>query len=165
MFSATRHVGFNDGMLWDPPESEAELKKPLEDGIAAWAKGEVFTFSIDAKEDGRFLGRIGIRKGEEDGVWNIGFWIHPDSQGNGFMTEAAQAILRFGFEELGAVRIEACYALWNKASGRVLEKVGMNFVRYIPKGFLKKGEWVEENLMAIDLSDWKPLNQSTLRLV
>jgi RimJ/RimL family protein N-acetyltransferase len=42
------------------------------------------------------------------------------------MTEAA---IEFGFETLGAARIESSYALWNKASQRRLEKIGLRIVR------------------------------------
>ena len=40
-------------------------------------------------------------------------------------------------------------------SERVLKKVGMRFVRYIPEGFKKRGQWVEENLLAIERAEWE----------
>lgn len=88
-------------------------------------------------------------------IWNIGFWTHPESQRQGIMTESVHAILRFGFEELLATRIEACHAIWNKASEKVLERNGMKFVRYIPQGFKKKGQWIDENLLAINKEEWE----------
>jgi len=47
VFSATRFDGFNDGMLWDPPEKEEELEKPLEDGRKAWEDGQAYNFTIE----------------------------------------------------------------------------------------------------------------------
>jgi RimJ/RimL family protein N-acetyltransferase len=71
------------------------------------------------------------------------------------MTEAAAAVLEFGFEVLSASEIEAAHAIWNIASRRVLEKIGMTFVRHLPQGFQKDGQWVEEDLLAISAADWR----------
>lgn len=71
------------------------------------------------------------------------------------MTEAAKAIIEFGFTVLDADRIEACHALWNTGSEKVLTRIGMKFVCYIAQGFQKHGKWVEENLLAIETEDWK----------
>ncbi len=70
------------------------------------------------------------------------------------MTEAAKAIVEFGFTVLEAERIEAYHALWNTSSKKVLKRIGMKFVRYIPQGFQKHGKWVEVNLLAIEIKDW-----------
>lgn len=153
IFSATRYEGFNDGMPWEPPKEESELMEPFKRGIKAWECQEGFGFSIYEKNNQDFIGRISIRK-EEDEIWNIGFWTHPLQQKKGYMTEAVGAILQFGFEQLNAERIEACYALWNKASEQVLKKNGMDFIEYIEKGFMKKGLWVEENLVGIRREQW-----------
>lgn len=141
-------------MLWDPPESEEELRKPYEANIKAWDAGDAYTFTIESTRTGEFIGRISIRRQAEENVWNLGFWTHPRHQGCGYMTETVEAIIAFGFSDLKASRIEACCALWNRASERVLAKNGMSFVRHIPKGFQKKGQWIEENLMAISRDEW-----------
>ena len=72
------------------------------------------------------------------------------------MTESVKAIL-VGFETLGAEKIEAYHALWNDQSERVLKRVGMEFIEYIPQGFMKKGKWVEENKLAITKEEWNKL--------
>jgi [ribosomal protein S5]-alanine N-acetyltransferase len=154
IFSATRVVGFNDGMLWEPPTHMDELYKPLHKNLLAWESGETFAFTITALHSEILLGRIGIRKGEQINVWNIGFWTHPEYQRQGYMTESAQACMEFGFNRLGAIRIEASHARWNKGSQRVLEKIGMKFMEYIPQGFQKKGQWIEENKMGITKEEW-----------
>jgi ribosomal-protein-alanine N-acetyltransferase len=154
IFSATRHKGFNDGMKWDAPAREQELHESYERTVRAWTHGDGYSFTIETKEPVTFIGRIGIRREQEAAVWSIGFWTHPEQQGKGFMSEVVPAILDLGFRQLGAVRIEACYALWNHASRRVLEKSGMTFVQFVPQGFQKWGNWVEENLYAITREIW-----------
>lgn len=155
VFEASQYPGFTDGMLWEPPSNKDELIGPYHNNVQAWQDGNAYTFSIDTKEPRSFIGRITIRQESEMGTWNIGFWMHPKHQGNGYMTEAVQRILEFGFEALNANKIVACHALWNQASARVLQKSGLRFIRHIPKGFKKRGEWCEENLLGITEEAWR----------
>jgi [ribosomal protein S5]-alanine N-acetyltransferase len=154
VFSATRFAGFNDGMQWEPPETIEELDRALSESLLAWDEGKIFSFTIADPDSNRLLGRIGIRKTERLNVWNLGFWMHPEHQGKGYMTESVLAILAFGFDRLGAIQIEASYALWNKSSQRVLEKVGMKSIAYIPHAFQKRGRWVEANKTSITKVKW-----------
>ncbi|WP_169154756.1 GNAT family N-acetyltransferase [Brasilonema bromeliae] len=161
VFSATRFQGFNDGMLWEAPQSIEELHEPLQRNLQAWDFGLAYTFTITCVYTSTFLGRISIRKHNEvEGVWNLGFWTHPEYQRQGYMTEAARAIVEFGFTVLEAERIEAYHALWNTGSEKVLKRIGMKFVCYIPQGFQKHGKWVEENLLAIERKDWRALKET-----
>jgi [ribosomal protein S5]-alanine N-acetyltransferase len=158
VFSATRFAGFNRGMQWEPPTTIDELDEPFRENLLAWEAGILFSFTIADPISDCLLGRIGIHKTNRLDVWNLGFWTHPEHQGRGYMTAAATAMIEFGFERLGATRIEASHALWNKASQRVLEKVGMRFTRYIPHAFQKKGQWIEANKMEITKREWVALN-------
>lgn len=156
VFSASRYPGFNDGMLWDPPVDRSELIAPLERSRKAWMDGTAFNFTIETNgENPARLGRITIRVDGGEGIWNVGFWTHPEHQGKGVMTEALAAILAFGFQELGAARISARYAVWNKASEKVLINNRLAFSMYIEKGFQKNGNWVSENEMVITAAAWK----------
>ena len=155
IFSATKQKGFNDGMLWDPPTSMEELIEPLQKGIKAWEEGRGYGFTIEDINTAEFLGRISIRETENENVWNVGFWTHPRHQGKGIMTEALSLILHFGFKDLQATSIDACYAIWNKASEKVLTNNGMSFIKYIEKAFKKHGKWVDENMVAIGLGEWE----------
>lgn len=144
IWSATRVAGFNDGMLWEPPKHIGELDEPLRRAEESWAEGDSFTWTIETRDADEFVGRISIRTEPGIGAWSIGFWIHPSVQGRGYATEAAKAIVEFGFAHLDARIITAAHATWNEASGRVLRHTGMRKVRLNPRGFRKKGEWVEE---------------------
>jgi len=144
VFSASRFPGFNDGMQWEPPTEKESIWGSLERCLQRWDKGEEYTFTVvDREEISLQLGRVSIRQSEGD--WSVGFWVHPEQQQRGVMTEALEAVLAFSFEKLKIRMISACYATWNKASERVLEKNGFQFVRYLPEGFQKKGAWVPEN--------------------
>ena len=158
VFSATRFNGFNDGMVWEAPKTQEELIAPLQNNKKAWEAGKGYTFTITEKEGAKPVGRISIRKTYQENRWNVGFWTHPESQKQGIMTETLKGILDFGFEELSATEIEACHALWNKASEKVLLRNGMKFERYLAEGFKKNGEWVEENLLVINREQWNKIS-------
>jgi [ribosomal protein S5]-alanine N-acetyltransferase len=160
IFEATRVPEFHKGMESEAPETIEQLYDALTENSLAWAAGRLFSFTIADPSSNRLIGRIGIHKNNRLGVWNLGFWTHPEHQGRGYMTESVTAIIAFGFDRLDAAQIEACYALWNKSSQRVLEKAGMKFVGYIPHAFQKKGRWIEANKMRITKQEWLALNLS-----
>lgn len=157
IFKAAQYPGFTDGMLWEPPASEDELVAPYENNVKAWTEDLAYCFTIETKEPVDFVGRISIRK-KEEGLWDLGFWTHPEQQNKGYMSEAVRAVMEFGFRELHATRIIACHALWNTQSEKVLKKNGMTFIEYIPEGFQKKGEWIEENLLGISRDEWTKIS-------
>lgn len=148
IFSATRIAGFNDGMQWDPPERIEELYEHHEASLKKWDEGTSYQFTIVSQQED-FLGRIEIRQSETLNVWNLGFWIHPNSRSNGYMTEAAQTVVGFGFEMLSANEIEAFHASWNHASRKVLERTGMQWRTHIPQRFQKNGKWVSAERLSV----------------
>lgn len=153
IFSATKVKGFNDGMQWDSPACEEDLLPSIQHIQKVWREGTAFGFTIADKEKDVLMGKISIRPTAEEAVWNIGFWTHPDHQGKGLMTKAVKAVLEFGFKDLGARKIEACYVSWNEASRRVLEKNGFRHEAHIEKGMQKNGEWFSEERMVVEEGD------------
>jgi RimJ/RimL family protein N-acetyltransferase len=69
---------------------------------------------------------------------SIGYEIAPRYWGKGYATEAARAMVAFGFGELRLHRIWARCVADNVASYRVLEKVGMR-----REGCLREEEWIK----------------------
>ena len=158
MFEATRLSEFHQGMESEPPETIDELHELLRSNLFDWEEGKLFSFTIADPASNSLLGRIGIHKNTRLGVWNLGFWTHPEHQRKGYMTEAVTAIISFGFDKLDAAQIEASYVLWNKSSQRVMEKAGMKLVGYMPHGFRKRGRWIEVNKVRITRQEWTDIN-------
>jgi [ribosomal protein S5]-alanine N-acetyltransferase len=157
IFEAVRVPEFHQGMESEAPETIEQLYAALTENSLAWEAGRLFSFTIADLASNGLLGRIGIHKNTRLGVWNLGFWTHPEHQSKGYMTEAVTAIIGFGFDRLDAAQIEASYALWNKSSQRVMEKSGMKFVGYMPHAFQKRGRWIEANKMRITRQEWQVL--------
>ena len=157
VFSASCYEGFCDGMMWNPPASEEDLLEPCEAGEVAWESGKAYTFTIEKMATAEPLGRIVIRR-ESDSLWDVGFWMHPVHQRQGYLTEALQAVVRFGFGELSAGAIQGEHATWNIASRRVFEKAGFSYVRHIPDGFKKGGSITSSEIHEITAEQWRSLN-------
>jgi RimJ/RimL family protein N-acetyltransferase len=85
-------------------------------------QGVHHVFSVLRKEDGLFIGGIGLH--QEELGFEFGYWLGKPFWGQGFATEAARRLARFAFEELGLIEIHAGWFYDNSASGHVLAKLG-----------------------------------------
>ncbi len=91
-----------------------------------WERDDGWAFV--ALLDGEVSGTVGLHAFEPAiNLAELGYWIRSDVCGRGLATEAASAVVAFGFEELGLHRIDLFAGCENQASVRVAEKVG--FVR------------------------------------
>ena len=90
-----------------------------------------YEFGFVRKRDTVLIGSgsIGPDDGRED-CWGFGYNLRRDCWGSGYATEAARAMIRFAYEVFGAARFCSSRAEANKASGRVMEKCGLHFVKY-----------------------------------
>lgn len=79
------------------------------------------------KKDGRRIGQAGIVPQLVDGAKEIevGYWISPEFWGQGYATEAANALIEYGFKTIGKRRLVSLIQPGNTASRRVAEKTGM----------------------------------------
>lgn len=145
-----RFPGFNDGLRWSAPSGPYEISEADRRDLEMWTAGRVFTFTIFLKSPRSPVGRIAIRGEPRQGDWSIGFWIRREQWGQGFAAEAARAVVKFGFARLGATIVRAAHAAWNVQSKRVIEKLGMRFIREIPDGFEKNGQPVPEFEYALE---------------
>lgn len=91
----------------------------------AWNEGSNATFAIVDNATGRLAGAISLMIKPEHRRAELGYWIALHCWKRGYATEASQRLIDFGFEVLGLHRIEARHFLRNPASGRVLQKLGM----------------------------------------
>jgi [ribosomal protein S5]-alanine N-acetyltransferase len=98
----------------------------IETHAPAWGAGTGVTYAIVETSNGKLAGVVSLmqihrefRRGE------LGYWIAPDRWNKGFATEASAALLDFGFRTLGLHRIESAHFVRNPASGKVMQKLGM----------------------------------------
>lgn len=71
----------------------------------------------------------------------LAYWIGTPHQGQGFATEAAAALVSFGFDALQLHKIRVYHAADNPASRRIIEKLGFRLVGEEQEAFQKDGRW------------------------
>lgn len=90
-------------------------------------------YAICLREDNVAIGAIELKLNgatdmtEREDECELGYWIGEPFWGNGYVPEAAQEILRHGFEDLGMETIWCGYYEGNHKSQRVQEKVGFEY--------------------------------------
>lgn len=104
----------------------------------------------------RLAGNIGLRLDAPGALTgHIGYELDPVLWGRGYATEAAEEMLRFGFEELGLYRIWSWCIADNTGSRRVLERVGMRLEGVQRQHEYFKGRWRDQRLYGLLAREWR----------
>ena len=106
-----------------------------------------YTLAVTAAGSDQF-GSVGVYCGDGMSHAEMGFVISPDRWGDGYATEAATAVLGFGFDSLGLHRIWATCRPENLASARVLERIGMQREGHLRDHVCIRGCWRDSFLYA-----------------
>jgi ribosomal-protein-alanine N-acetyltransferase len=80
---------------------------------------------------GEVIGFCGIQPLEETGDIEIGWWLAKQYWGRGLASEAAACALADAFERVGLRRVVAIAVEENRASTRIMEKLGMRYEKRI----------------------------------
>jgi len=91
-----------------------------------WEKQDHAIFAVTPPSDG-VVGAIGLHLHLAHRRAELGYWIGRPFWNRGYATEAARALITFGFETLQLNRVHASHLTRNPASGRVMTKAGMTF--------------------------------------
>jgi len=92
-----------------------------------WALGELYAFTV-LDTDGRLLGSAGLSQiNRIHRSANAGYWLRASAQGRGWASRALVQVARFGFEQLGLIRVEIVAEPGNLASRRTAERAGAHF--------------------------------------
>jgi RimJ/RimL family protein N-acetyltransferase len=108
-----------------------EARKRLEEGpFQDYRKYGYGRWAAVYKPTGKIIGFAGLKHLDDVGEVDLGFRFFKEHWGKGVATEASRAILAYGFDTLQRKRIIGITDLDNKASIRVLEKVGFTFEKF-----------------------------------
>ncbi|THG30950.1 GNAT family N-acetyltransferase [Naasia lichenicola] len=141
-----------------PPMDRTEIDRRLRE---QWGRvtfdgpEQNITLGVTLKSTGELVGDVVLflhsptsRTGE------IGYVLHPNQVGSGYASEAATALLRVAFDELGLHRVVGRLDARNDASARVLERIGMRQEALLREDEWFKGEWSSTLIYAILEQDW-----------
>lgn len=160
-----KYPEITDFMTFDPPKDISETQAHFEVQQESFSQSAKIAWTIMLED--KLIGTIGL----EDIVWKsraweynkgeIGYWMNPEFQGQGFMTEALIGVMKFSFQKLQLNKIEIGHASRNMASQRVIEKAGFRLVGVQRNHFRRFGEWWDHKRYELLSSEYANSIQST----
>lgn len=109
------------------PYTESDAQEFIAATESDLASGKELRLAIVVREDERLCGGVGLRIEPDHRRAELGYWIGIPYWRNGYATEAARALVKYGFESLKLHRIFASHVTGNTASAKVLKKIGMRY--------------------------------------
>ena len=122
-------------------DDAGELITVIMDGLA---NNSAITWGITRKDDLKLIGTIGFwRIMKEHYRAEIGYLLHPDLQGNGFMQEAMEVVLDYGFRTMKLHSVEANINPGNSASQKLLERNHFVKEAYFKENYFSDGKFLD----------------------
>jgi [ribosomal protein S5]-alanine N-acetyltransferase len=130
--------------------TEEQTKQFIADSMADEAR----TYAVDLRAEERLIGHVGFHPWYDPRIYELGWVFHSHYHGRGYATEAAAALLRYGFETLSVHRVIATCQPENTPSWRVMEKLGMQREGHLRKCIYRDERWWDEYFYAILEEEW-----------
>jgi RimJ/RimL family protein N-acetyltransferase len=147
-----RYLPFEPRTREQVAEKIAEHSKAL----ALNGDGDYWRLAIErAGDSGRVIGDVyfGLES-VASAAGEIGWALHPNHTGQGYMSEAASAVLEIAFGELALHRVKAVVDPRNHASVALCKRLGMREEAYFVEDLWFKGEWGDTGIYAILDREW-----------
>jgi ribosomal-protein-alanine N-acetyltransferase len=128
-----------------------------------WQLGTGFGFGIFV--NGELAGEInlsGVQRGPFQNAY-VGYWIDQAKAGQGYVPEAFVVAARFAFEDLGLHRLQVAIIPRNRASRRVVEKLGLRDEGVALRYLAINGVWEDHIRYAITAEEWRERSDELLR--
>jgi ribosomal-protein-alanine N-acetyltransferase len=138
------------------PATEEGVRKyiDLQNSYQPFEEDRVFELAIERKEDGRVIGLVGLIR-QDDRQGEMGWALGVEYRGQGYATEAARALMDYGFNVLGLHRIHADTSTDNLASCRIMERLGMRREGLLRGAVFEEGKWVDRYLYGMLADEWR----------
>ncbi len=118
----------------------ADALKLIHAQINGFKNGESISWGITKKGEDILIGTIGfVRMKLEHNRAELGYMLHEDYHRQGIMSEAATAVINYGFNNMKLHTIEAIIDAQNTASGNLLITLGFEQEAYFKEDFLFNG--------------------------
>ena len=139
-------------------ETVDNARQSLSEAIALMKNGKARRFALTLKGDNKLIGAVGYDVTATTPLGRIGhmgWFIFPEHQGKGYITEAAYRVLDYAFCEDNCIRIATgCYAD-NIPTQRVMDKVGFRLEGKRIKAAYHDGKMKDRLDYAINKDEWK----------
>lgn len=142
MYEYASRADVTEYLTWSPHISPAATEEYLCSLDALYREGRFYDWALIIRESGKMIGTCGFTSFDyANNSAEIGYAMNPAFWGNGYMREAALAVMGFGFSEMLLHRIEAKYIIGNERSRKLMENCGMTYEGIHRSSMLIKGEY------------------------
>lgn len=143
-----REIAYNTASIPHPyPEGMAQEWIAGQPG--RWERGDAVVFAVTVADGGELAAAVGLDMEPPHRRAELGYWVARPFWNQGFASEAARAVVAWGFRELGLNRVGAMHYTRNPASGRVLRKIGMRHEGTLRQHVLKWGVFEDLEVYSI----------------
>lgn len=147
-----------DGTYYIPhPYEDGMAEKWIIEHRAACERNEQAIFAITTKQSNDLTGAVGLMLHKEELQAELGYWIGKPYWGQGFATETAQTMIKYGFEKFRLISIYADCFQWNTTSIKVIQKIGMKLKKSFDKYVERRNTIERVNQYIITLADIRML--------
>lgn len=115
----------------------------------------LLSLGVHVRDSGELIGIASLRINAAHHYGHLGGWTAADARNLGYATEAATALIDYGFGELGLHRVGSQCFSRNKESARVMEKIGLQYEGCLRGAFLKNGVHEDMLVFATLREDWE----------
>jgi RimJ/RimL family protein N-acetyltransferase len=118
--------------------------------------GDYWQLAIErTAHPGRVIGDVYFTiRSAADAAGEIGWTLHPEFTGRGYITEAAGAVLDVAFGAIRLHRVRAVLDPRNRASAAVCRRLGMREEAHFAEDLWFKGAWGDTGVFAILDREW-----------
>ncbi len=155
MYEYSSDYSVTEYLTWSPHTDKTYTVEYINYLQSRYRCGDFYDWGIVVKETGKMIGTCGFTRFEyQNNSAEIGYVLNPHYHGAGIATEAAERVIKYGFDILKLNRIECKYIIENNASRKVMEKNGMKFEGVRREGMLIKGIYRDIGVCSILKSEY-----------
>jgi RimJ/RimL family protein N-acetyltransferase len=142
-------------LMFEPRTRDEVVEKVAKHSQARTLNGDGDYWQLAVEHAGRVIGDVYFTiKSVASATGEIGWTLHPDCTGNGYMTEAASAVLDIAFGRLALHRVRAVLDPRNSASVALCLRLGMRAEAHYVEDLWFKGAWGDTAIYAILDREW-----------
>jgi RimJ/RimL family protein N-acetyltransferase len=156
-YSAYRSLPVVYRFLYSDPPSALAMRERFDAGLNTRLSedGDILRCAVVRREDDALLGQVSLKlTGKAALQAELGYIFNPAYAGNGYATEAAQAIITLGFDKFAFHRIFARLDAKNTGSIGVVERLGLRREAHLIENDRFNGAWGDEYIYAVLSREW-----------
>jgi ribosomal-protein-alanine N-acetyltransferase len=151
-------------VLWETHQSIKDSEAFLAFALNKYDERDVSPWAIELKRNERMIGTVDfVWWKPKDKTAELGYVLSEPYWGQGIMTEAVNALVEFGFNNMELERIQAKCIAENLSSARVMEKAGLIYEGTHRRAIYVKGAHRDFKVYAIIREDYEQKHQPLVR--